>query len=225
MMVKPTASDKEVYPFLAKPYAFKVCRIEPENNIGIVLKAFSMLPMYTLVMIGNWKNSEYGVMLRGQYTSFANLILLDPIYDQHKLDLIRGNAYIYIHGHSAGGTNPSLVEAMYLGLPILTFDVSYNRTTTENKAFYFKDADDIVNIVSNTRISEFKEKSMQMKEIANRRYTWKVIADKYAYLFQKVLSSKEKISVRAGINDVSDAKLLKYELGHLQTTSLFYEKR
>lgn len=223
--VKPTPADKEAYPFLNKPYAFKVCRIEPENNIHIVLEAFSQMPKYTLVMIGNWNNSEYGAELKKRYSLFHNLLLLDPIYDQRKLDLIRGNAYVYIHGHSAGGTNPSLVEAMYLGLPILTFDVSYNRTTTENKAFYFKNAKDIVQIIENTRLSELRVRSAQMKEIADRRYTWSVIAQKYDFLVKSVLVNKKKISVKPTVSDISNTSLLELGVAHLQSPSLFYEKR
>ncbi len=223
--VKPTPADKEAYPFLNKPYAFKVCRIEPENNIHIVLEAFSQMPKYTLVMIGNWNNSEYGAELKKRYSLFPNLLLLDPIYDQRKLDLIRGNAYVYIHGHSAGGTNPSLVEAMYLGLPILTFDVSYNRTTTENKAFYFKNAKDIVQIIENTRLSELRVRSAQMKEVADRRYTWTVIAQKYDFLVKSVLVNKKKISVKPTVSDISNTSLLELGVAHLQSPSLFYEKR
>jgi glycosyltransferase involved in cell wall biosynthesis len=225
LSVKTTVADKEQYAFLTKTYAFKVCRIEPENNIDIVLEAFSTIPLYTLVMIGNWNNSNYGKEIRAQYERFTNLILLDPIYDQRTLDVIRGNAHVYIHGHSAGGTNPSLVEAMYLALPIITYDVSYNRTTTENKALYFKTADDIVQIIKNTRLQELKEKSMVMKEIADRRYTWKVIADKYDYLIQKVLKTKKKIKVQPSISMTHHDSLLEYGLAHLQNPDMFYEKR
>lgn len=223
--VKPTAADKEIYPFLAKPYAFKVCRIDKENNVHIVLEAFAKMNKYKLVMVGNWDNSNYGIALKKQYKDFSNLVLLDTIYDQHTLDLLRGNAFVYVHGHSAGGTNPSLVEAMYLGLPVVTFDVSYNRTTTENKAFYFTSADDLKRIIENTRIAELKENSVQMKEVANRRYTWEVIAEKYNYLFHRVIKSRKKISVRPATAALPGKHLLGHGLGHLQSTSMFYEKR
>lgn len=222
---KPAQEDREVYPFLNRPYAFKVCRIEPENNIDIVLNAFSRNPKYTLVMVGNWNNSEYGKNIRSKYGVFDNLILLDPIYNQRKLDLLRGNAYLYVHGHSAGGTNPSLVEAMYFGLPIITFDVSYNRTTTENKAYYFKNADDILKIIEGTRLPEFKQLGDKMKEIANRRYTWNVVAEKYNNLIIGVLANNKKLSVKPTVSDFNDLNYVEFELGHLQNTSLFFERR
>jgi glycosyltransferase involved in cell wall biosynthesis len=223
--VKPGAADKEIYPFLAKPYAFNVCRIEPENNIHMILEAFSAMEKYILVIVGNWNNSHYGAALRKQYGSFENIIMMDPVYDQHQLDLIRSNAYLYIHGHSAGGTNPSLVEAMYLGLPIITFDVSFNRTTTENKAFYFNSAATLIKIIENTRIVELKEQSLLMKEVAYRRYTWAVITEKYNYLFHRVIKSHKKISVRPATKFLGEKKLAEYGLQHLQSNSLFYEKR
>lgn len=223
--IKPTVADKELYPFLAKPYAFKVCHVEPRNNIHLVLDAFSKMNKYTLVMMGNWKSSSYATALRQQYSDFSNLVLLDTPDEQRQLDLIRGNAYVYIHGHSTGSTNSLLVEAMYLGLPILSFDAPANRTTTENKAFYFKTVEDLINIIGSTRIGELKAKSVLMKEIADRRYTWEVIAEKYNYLFHRVLKSNKKISVRPDTNDAGKRKLTTPGVRHLQLTSVLYEKK
>lgn len=225
LSVKPTLADREQYPFLSKPYAFKVCRIEPENNIHLVLEAFAKMPQHTLVLVGNWNNSEYGKNLRKQYAQNRNLVLCNPVYDQRELDMLRGNAYLYIHGHSAGGTNPSLVEAMYLGLPIITFDVSYNRATTENKAFYFKTPADINAIIENTRFSGFREQAATMKEIAVRRYTWAAIAEKYRYLVEKAAQSNKKIAVSPRVTEIPEAKLMNWGMAHLQTPALFYEKR
>jgi len=171
----------EAYPFLKNPYAFKVCRIEPENNIHVILEAFSRSSAIPLVMIGNWQGSEYGRALKETYDKHEWIHLLNPIYDQTILDPIRGNCAIYLHGHSAGGTNPSLVEAMYLGLDIFAFDVAYNKETTEGLAHYFSDADDLMKQLEVHRESESVGKMMQ--EIAKRRYRWSVIADAYAKTF------------------------------------------
>ena len=120
---------------LPDSYAFSVCRIEPENNVHMVVEAFSKLKSHPLVMVGNWNNSEYGRSLREQYASCDNIFLLDPIYDLGKLKTLRSRALFYIHGHSAGGTNPSLVEAMHFGKPVLAFDCNFNRYTMEDKDF------------------------------------------------------------------------------------------
>jgi glycosyltransferase involved in cell wall biosynthesis len=157
---------------LPQKYALKVCRIEPENNIHLILKAFSdsKLP---LVVIGNWNHSKYGVVLKKKYAASKNLFLLDSIYDQNILNQIRSNCTIYIHGHSAGGTNPSLVEAMALGLPILSYDVVYNRETTFNRAKYFKSKEDLKKVIQEIKPEELSEIGNEMQKLAQKEYTWK----------------------------------------------------
>lgn len=167
----------------AENYAFKVCRIEPENNIHVVLKAFSIMPEKNIVCVGNWLNSEYGKNLRVKFADFKNIFLLDPIYDQIVLNKFRSNCSFYIHGHSAGGTNPSLVEAMYLGLPIFAFGVSYNKETTYNKALYFNDITELVSLLKNTDEDQLAQIASDMKIIAKERYTWSQISKHYSKLF------------------------------------------
>ena len=175
---KMTSSLLKEFPFLRNPYAFKVARIEPENNIHLILEAFSRIPSKQLVVIGNWQASSYGSKLREAYNRFDHIHLLDPIYDQAKLDMIRSNCFVYIHGHSAGGTNPSLVEAMYLGLPVLAYRVSYNQATTEEQAFFFSNADDLEELLTSRQLKDYKSLGEKMKSIARRRYVWSVIADR-----------------------------------------------
>lgn len=175
--------DQHQYQFLGQKYAFKVCRIEPENNLDIILEAFSIQEAMPIVVVGNWSNSNYGLSLRKKYQEFQHMYLLDPIYDQTKIDALRGNCHVYIHGHSAGGTNPSLVEAMFLGLPIIAFDVSYNRETTHNASLYFKNVNQLSNLIKDINAVDLASLSKRMKQVADKEYTWSVIAKKYANLF------------------------------------------
>lgn len=177
----------EKYPFCKEPYACTVCRIEPENNVHIILEAFSKIQDNTdayvtqLVMVGNWKKSEYGKTIKAQYSKYANIHLLEPIYEPHEINWIRSNASLYLHGHSAGGTNPSLVEAMNFGLPILAFDCVYNRATTDNKCLYWKFEQDILAILKNGY--NYNEIGKNMKSLGTNLYSWKTITDKYNSLF------------------------------------------
>jgi glycosyltransferase involved in cell wall biosynthesis len=169
------------YPFLKEKYAFKVARIEPENNIHLILEAFSEFKELNLAIVGNWDKSRYGQDLRKKYHSFDNIFLLDPIYDQKILNAIRSNCFVYIHGHSAGGTNPSLVEAMYLGLPIIAYGVEYNKVTTQYEALYFMNKDELLKlineIVSNRGL--LIHTGQRMRNIAIREYTWEKITREY----------------------------------------------
>jgi glycosyltransferase involved in cell wall biosynthesis len=174
----------EKYPFVKNDYAFKVCRIEPENNIHIILNAFSKLPDKNIVCVGNWVNSEYGINLKNEFMRFKNIYLLDPIYNQRVLNQLRSNCNVYIHGHTAGGTNPSLVEAMKLKLPVFAFDIQYNRETTENKAFYFNTTDELISLIKNTDKNELNLIAENMENIAGERYTWEVVSQAYSNLFR-----------------------------------------
>ena len=148
-VIKTTLKNdtKKKYNIKENGYAFKVCRIEPENNIHLILEAFKNTPEIDILMVGNWNYSSYGKNLRLEFSKYQNIKMLDPIYDQIALDELRSNCGIYIHGHSVGGTNPSLVEAMCLGCFILAFDVSYNIVTTDNEALYFKSTNDLTTIL------------------------------------------------------------------------------
>lgn len=169
------------YPFCRNPYSVTVCRIEPENNISKILEAFSKMPDKQLVIVGNWGNGDYGSKLKDEFSKYGNIHLLDPIYEGHTINWIRSNAEIYVHGHSAGGTNPSLVEAMNLGLPILAFDCVYNKATTENKCLYWKDSEDIINIINSNK--DFSDIGKTMKKIGSTNYAWQRITEQYNSLY------------------------------------------
>jgi len=173
------------YPFLNAQYAFKVCRIEPENNIEMILEAFAQADKIPLVLIGNWNNSAFGRQIKSEYQDFETIYLLDPIYDQDILNEIRSNCFVYIHGHSAGGTNPSLVEAMSLGLPTICYDINYNVETTENSALYFKSSVDLINLIKLINQKEIKQIGGRMKDIARNKYRWSIISNQYMQLFEK----------------------------------------
>lgn len=170
------------YPFMKNPYAVTVCRIEPENNIHKILEAFSNLTEKQLVVVGNWNNSEYGRELKEKYSKFENIHLLDPIYESNEINWIRSNAALYIHGHSAGGTNPSLVEAMNLGLPILAFDCVYNRATTKDECLYWNTSEELKALVM-TKSIVFEKIAAKMKEMCAAEYSWEIISRKYNKLW------------------------------------------
>jgi len=183
--VKPDRKDLSKYPFLTSRYAFSVARIQPDNNVELILEAFSKCTILPIVFVGNWGKSKYGKSLQNKFAKSKNIIILNEIYEARELNLLRSNCTIYIHGHSAGGTNPSLVEAMYLALPIVAYDSVFNRVTTENKALYFKDIHELKSIISLINSQNLLEKGNQMKEIAERRYKWSYIAEEYDKLIRK----------------------------------------
>ncbi len=186
---KIAQEDLKKYPFLLEKYAISVSRAQADNNLHLLLQAFSEVPEHKLVLISNWNKFDYGRLLKQKYSSFENLFLIDAIYDQREIDLLRSHASVYIHSHTYCGTAPSLVEAMNLGLPIIAFSNDTNPETTEKKAVFFSDTKELVTVLKSLHQDELDENKWEMFEIAKRRYTWKRIVDlyenKYRELFKK----------------------------------------
>ncbi len=181
--VKDDTTLRSRYHLEPKSYYFNVARIEPENNTDKILSAFEKLPDKQLVLVGNWRKNDYAKVLYQRYSNTPNIKLIDPIYEPNEINLLRSNCQVYIHPHSVGGTNPSLVEAMSLGLPIIAFDVIFNRTTTENRALYFKTADAMIETIRTLRDEQLPALGINMAEIAQRRYRWATIVSKYEELY------------------------------------------
>ncbi|MCU4653763.1 DUF1972 domain-containing protein [Roseibacterium sp. SDUM158016] len=190
----PYGGDHAVLPVSASPnvdmlsrlpesYAFGLCRIEPENNVEMILEAFSETTA-PLVFVGNWDNSEFGRSLKARFNDQPNVWLLDPVYDPATLQALRRRATVYVHGHSAGGTNPALVEMMHFGIPVYAFDCSFNRHTTQNAAVYFGSKSDLAkNIEADDGMAG--ESGLKMREIAQANYTWSLVSERYFDLMSR----------------------------------------
>jgi glycosyltransferase involved in cell wall biosynthesis len=153
--------------------ALTVCRIEPENNLELMIEGFlsSRLVVYTIV--GNWNGSEYSRSLQQRYASNARLRLLDPIYAPDQLAELRECCNFYLHGHSVGGTNPSLVEMLFYDCVIICFDVEFNRRTAGNAANYVSTAHELKTLLDGSKIKLGDRENLRLK------YTRKAIVDAY----------------------------------------------
>lgn len=154
-------------------YDLALCRIEPENNVEMILNAYSHSDR-KIKFVGNWSNSSFGKRLKEIYGDKNNIEILDPIYDLEELFRLRSGCNLYIHGHSAGGTNPSLVEMMHFGKSIICYNCNYNIASTEGQASYFDDKDELLRLIS-TDVNN----GDAMLSIASRKYTWDFIRKEY----------------------------------------------
>ncbi len=153
--------------------ALTICRIEPENNIHILIEGFLKSNFLHYTIVGNWKNSEYGTSLLKKYKNNPRLNLLDPIYDPLELARLRQSCDVYLHGHSVGGTNPSLVEIIYYDCRIICYDVIFNRITTKNTCQYFSNEESLAFEINNTNHLIYN------REILRCEYSAKIISKKY----------------------------------------------
>lgn len=170
-------------------YYLVVARLEPENNIHTIIKGFSLSnSKKKLFIIANIKKTKYFEKIMKLCKKDKRIIFFGPLYDQSKLNEIRANAFAYIHGHSVGGTNPSLLESMGCGSAVIAFDVPFNREVLRNNGLFFKNEIELKNIIeklekmSKRKISSIGKKN---REIIKKYYNWGKIARAYFELFTR----------------------------------------
>lgn len=191
---KQTKEFMEKYDIKPREYYLIVGRFVPENNYEIMIKEFMKSnTTKDLVIVSNVeKNKFYNALLKStKFDSDKRIKFVGPMYNDEILRRLRKNAKAYIHGHSAGGTNPSLLEALSITDVNILFDVAYNTEVGKEGALYFsKEEDSLVKVIE--KVEKFKSKQQsEHGELAKKRisddYTWELIVKKYKKLFDKLL--------------------------------------
>jgi len=131
-------------------------RLLEENNTEMIIKTFSKLDKKKkLYVIGN-SNKYFKEKIEPLILISQNIIYLGPIYDEKKLFNICKHFDYYIHGHSVGGTNPTLIEAISLQKKIISFDTSFNKEILKTDTCYFKNANELFEIIKMEKYAEKK---------------------------------------------------------------------
>ncbi len=163
---------------IPETYDFAMARSQIDNNIETILDSYIGLNR-DIVFVSNWRSNEYGKSILKKYKNHKNIFLIGPIYDVSKIKALHAKTELYIHGHSAGGTNPVLVESMWSKLPIVAYDISFNRYTTGGDALYFKNRTDLQEILKMGDSDLSVTNVDKMWEITNQKYVWKKIIKSY----------------------------------------------
>jgi glycosyltransferase involved in cell wall biosynthesis len=164
-------------------YDLVIARMEPENNIEMAIQAHLRAgTTKPLVIIGN--ETGYGDLLKSRYRNEVSVRFQPPCYDKETLHSIRHYCRYYIHGHSSGGTNPSLLEAMACGCHIIAHENPFNKEVLGGNALFYRDADTLAGIFSESADYEvIAKRSSKNLEIIRNRYSWDHITDAYEVLF------------------------------------------
>ena len=163
--------------------------MEPENNIEMIIKGYiASAHSHPLLLIGNYTN-KFGDYLYKKYNS-SGIRFMGGIYDQEKINNLRYFSALYFHGHSVGGTNPSLIEAMGCNCNIAAHDNIFNRAVLGEDAFYFSDEDSIAAILTNDycspSITGRKKENITKVETL---YNWETIIQQYEEVFLKAVGA------------------------------------
>lgn len=180
-------SRQSLVPFGVEPssYYMLIARIEPENNIDNILEGFLASEVrHPFIVIGNTSN-RYGRKMLRKFKKAKNIRFIGAIYDQQKLHSLRAFCSLYFHGHSVGGTNPSLLEAMASGSTIAAHDNPFNKAVLGNDAFYFSESGDIQKIIA----SQAQTDCLAMRQNNLRKiyesYTWEKVISQYEQFIQQ----------------------------------------
>jgi glycosyltransferase involved in cell wall biosynthesis len=191
--LQPDPSVLIKYKLMPQQYFLLIARMEPENNIEMIIKGhLASTHKYPLFVIGNITN-KFGQYITGKYTT-PTVRFSDAIYDQVELDNLRYYSSMYFHGHTVGGTNPSLLEAMACGCRLVAHDNQFNKAVLQEEADYFKDTWDIAEIIntpkSTSTIDRWKKTNMDKIRMI---YNQEKIADAYEEIMLEACGIKKLI--------------------------------
>ena len=184
------------YGLEAGGYFIVVARLEPENNLFMAIEGYLASNQYgkrPLVVVGK-TNTPYGKYLVERYGRDCNIRFVGGIYDFRKLNSIRHYSYAYFHGHSVGGTNPSLLEAMASGCFILAHDNIFNRAVLGENALYYGSTDaatEMLDGIDQAVSAHKKEYTERNLEVIRRDYSWEKLVDEHEEYFKWMLSQRK----------------------------------
>jgi len=174
-------------------YFILIARMEPENNIEAILEGHSSsLKKKPFIVVGNYKAS-YGNYLRKKYGNEL-IQFVGGIYNKTELDSLRYFSLAYFHGHSVGGTNPSLLEAMACNCFIVAHDNAFNKSVMNESALYFAGKSDIrkvmdeIQALRETHFVSFKEANATR---IRTQYHWENIVSQHEDLFRKLVEQSQ----------------------------------
>jgi glycosyltransferase involved in cell wall biosynthesis len=185
-----------------KGYHVVVARFEPENHVLEIVEGYAAsrasLP---LVVVGSAPYSDtYTSAIRRVADADERIRLLGGVWDADLLDELYANALTYLHGHSVGGTNPSLLRAMGGGASVLAFDVNFNREVTGGMASFFKTAADVAPLVeaAEAEPEAHRERGEKLRERARLVFCWDDVAAGYEELLIKLGSGESQRGIASG---------------------------
>ena len=186
-MGPPNLDILHAYNLRKYSYDIVVARMEPENNIEMILQAFMHSKKdRDLVIIGSLK-TDFGKYVSEKYDD-RQIKYLGFVSGIENLNSLRFFSNLYFHGHSVGGTNPSLLEAMASNSLICAHDNIFNKSILEKDAYYFTNSEKISDLMNNKIKVKENLFVLKNKQKINDLYSWNQIVDDYNSFFLKIIN-------------------------------------
>jgi len=177
-------------------YLLVIARLEPENNLEMAIQGYVASEKFgkmPLVIVGK-TNTPYGKQLVEKYSKNEYIRFVGGIYDFDKINSIRHYSYAYIHGHSVGGTNPSLLEAMASECFILSHDNIFNRSVLGENAIYYSSAENVTSFINRMHelVSAHRHQFITNNiEVIRTQYSWEKLVDEHEKYFLWILENEK----------------------------------
>jgi len=188
-----TADPGVLAPYRVRPenYLLLMARMEPENNIETILDGYSKSKTsMPLLVVGDTVN-KFGRYLRSKFSEDGRIIFAEGIYDNWKTHCLRSFCHLYFHGHSSGGTNPSLLEAMASEALIAAHENPFNRQVLEGNALYFRNAGDVTRVADGLPEGlSAADMKKQNRERIMKDFNWPDIISRYEQFIVQCLTAK-----------------------------------
>ena len=172
-----------------KGYYLVVGRFVPENSYEVMIREFMKTKSKKDFAIITNVNDKFLNQLEKKlhFKSDNRIKFVGTVYDQELLKKIRENAYAYFHGHTVGGTNPSLIEALGSTDMNLLVDVGFNKEVAKDCALYWNkktgNLAKLINKVDHMQLEEIKKFGEKAKKRVAKEYTWEKICNEYEKVF------------------------------------------
>lgn len=178
----PVSESLRAYSLQAYQYDMLIARLEPENSIEVILDGVALANVNRPFIVVGKHETTYGEYLKTKFADNENIRFVGGIYDINVLNNLRFYSNLYFHGHTVGGTNPSLLEAMASNSLICANDNPFNKYILGKDALYFENADDVKMHLLNISYDDSTYQHMlseNRSKILNI-YDWEIIIDQYA---------------------------------------------
>jgi glycosyltransferase involved in cell wall biosynthesis len=200
----PPADVPESHGLTPGKYLTLIARPIPENSILEIIRGFCRRERLTdLVVLGEYRPEQDRYHSEVMAAGNDRVHFLGGIYEPSKVQALRYHGLGYIHGHTVGGTNPSLVEAMAAGNPILAHDNPYNRWVAQEAALYFRTAEDVdealTRLESEPGLAERLSAAARMRHASE--FTWEYVGGQYEELLLKALATSRHGLRRGRVSD------------------------
>ncbi len=179
---------------LPRSFHLVVARFEPENHVLEIVQGYARsAARLPLLVVGSAPfAAQYTEQIQHAADDDERIRLVGRVDDQVALDQLYGNALTYLHGHSVGGTNPSLLRAMGAGTQVLAFDVNFNREVAGPDAQYFATPDQLSALLASAEAdpSSTVDAGRDLQKRAAERYRWDDVTDGYEALARRLVAAK-----------------------------------